>query len=569
QTGNYQSITLHACAGSDTNRAIRGCVVALELKYATGEPGAAEVVVPDWFARPVDATYLIEGLDRTRWSPAGTVDDGFDDCSAANIFSLAVAADPQRTLTGIRLVRKGPGFLNLFAMTGMAVGGPAIAALPEKKPGIEETKVTAPIATSVAPRTSIVPVSPVSPTRTAPVAIPRPKPLEFPQWARQQTAAVLDQLERDGDFATAREKLTDMFDQVIAWAPRSKLDPFRDTALALRMVRQLEQAPAERRVPLLKYLRANPDLAATLVFLVRDSNKVESVYTLLDYLREKRSKQLAGYPALAAAICVVHDRPLTVRINENTAKAGDPLAIFQFYTSNESRLAVGSRTIPAELMIHVVDTTATAEEMNWALEKYGRSYLVGSLYSAVKYDTMHVRAGTVKRVTAEGFGLQNILAYGGVCIDQAYFACTVGKALGVPTAIVYGDSAEASHAWLGFFQYSEARWNFDVGRFESYKGVQGQIIDPQTRERVPDTHVGLLAEMAATNPQGRQTARALTDAVARVMEVTANGSAFVPRGFEASEAPSRGTKRPCRTRRNGRACWRSSTAASIRTLLWR
>jgi len=64
----------------------------------------------------------------------------------------------------------------------------------------------------------------------------RPKPLEYPQWAKQQTAAVLDQLERDGDFATAREKLTDMFDQVITWAPRSKLDSFRDTALALRMV---------------------------------------------------------------------------------------------------------------------------------------------------------------------------------------------------------------------------------------------------------------------------------------------------------------------------------------------
>ncbi|MFI5378746.1 MAG: hypothetical protein ACHRHE_05590, partial [Tepidisphaerales bacterium] len=535
--GNYKSITVHACAGSDTNRAIMGCVVTLELKYATGRAGTAEVLVPDWFARPEGATYLIEGLDRTRWSFQGTVDNGFDDCNAANIFSLSVDADPQRTLTGIRMVRKGPGIVDVFAVTGMAIGGPAIAKAPEKRPGIGETKLTPPIATPIAPRTPTTPVPP-----TVPVAILRPKPAEYPQWARKQTAAVLDQLERDGDFATARETLADMFDQVIAWAPRSKLDPFRDAAMALRMVRQLEQAPADRRIPLLKYLRANPDLAATLVFLVGDSNKVESVYTLLDYLREKRSKQLASYPALAAAICVVHDRPLTVRINENTAKAGDPLAIFHFYASNESRLAVGIRAIPAELMIHVVDTTATVEEMNWALEKYGRSFAVGSLYSAVKYDTMHVRAGMVKRVTTEGFNLQNILLYGGVCVDQAYFASTAGKALGVPTAIVSGDSAEAAHAWLGFFQYSDARWNFDVGRFESYKGVQGQIIDPQTRGHVPDTHVGLLAEMAATNPQGRQTARALTDAVWRVMEVTANGSAFVPRGFEAAEALSRGTK---------------------------
>jgi len=158
-------------------------------------------------------------------------------------------------------------------------------------------------------------------------------------------------------------------------------------------------------------------------------------------------------------------------------------------------------------MIHVVDTTATVEEMNWALDQYGRSFAVGRLYSAVKYDTMHVRAGTVKRVTARDLACRTSC---GTAASASTRPIRVyrGQGAGCADGNRIWDSAQAAHAWLGFFQYSDARWNFDVGRFESYKGVQGRIIDPQTRERVPDTHVGLLAEMAATNPQGRQTAQA-------------------------------------------------------------
>ena len=62
------------------------------------------------------------------------------------------------------------------------------------------------------------------------------------------------------------------------------------------------------------------------------------------------------------------------------------------------------------------------------------------------------RGSGVKKVTAAGWSLPNILQHGGVCADQAYFAVTVGKSIGVPTAYTIGLGGEVGHAWVGFLQ---------------------------------------------------------------------------------------------------------------------
>src|SRR5205807_3987797 len=121
---------------------------------------------------------------------------------------------------------------------------------------------------------------------------------------------------------------------------------------------------------------------------------------------------------------VVHhgDKPLERHINENTAKGADPIEIFDYYVKNESRMYFGIRNVPAELLAYVVDTTASVEEMGWALQKYAGDKEVGKRFFDVKYDYDNFRKGTPKKITTLGFTLPNILKYGGVCADQAYFA---------------------------------------------------------------------------------------------------------------------------------------------------
>src|SRR6185436_6607356 len=229
-------------------------------------------------------------------------------------------------------------------------------------------------------------------------------------------------------------------------------------------------------------------------------------------------------------MCVVHDRPLKRHINENEVQAPDPLAIFDFYTQNESRMFFGVKNVPAELLIYVVDSTAQLQEMNWALQTYARDAKVGARFFDIRYDYDHFRRGTPKRVTLEGFNLPNIARYGGVCADQAYFAAAVGKSIGVPTAYTHGSAANVGHAWVGFLEATarEGWWNFDIGRYEAYKGVRGLCLDPQLREEVPDSFISLLAEIIGSKLPDRHNAVALTDAANRLMTIESKKGEFNP-----------------------------------------
>ena len=156
--------------------------------------------------------------------------------------------------------------------------------------------------------------------------------------------------------------------------------------------------------------------------------------------------------------------------------------------------------------------------MTWALQNYAHDSMIGKHFFDIKYDEDHFRKGTPKKVNVNGYNLQNILKFGGICADQAYFAMEIGKAIGVPTAYASGASAESPHAWVGFLQAKGSRgwWNFNEGRYDEYKGVRGWVVDPQTREKIPDNYVSLAGEMIGTSDVDREIAAAMTDAATRL-----------------------------------------------------
>jgi len=378
-------------------------------------------------------------------------------------------------------------------------------------------------------------------------ANPTPKPQNLVQTVRANTAVILDELAASGDFQQAATKLDTLFDQVAATATDKNFDAFRDAAFARRLVYQLAVAPADKQLELLKYLREHDKLARTMAFMsdfpepAKDSARrpqpVASPYTVLLQLREKFGNQLDAYANLTAAICVVHDRPFTRRVNENVTTAPTPTELFEFYTVTEKHILIGIINVPPNRLISVVDSTASIEEMTWALKKYVGDQAIGRQYNAVAYDREHFRRGTPKKLTGHPYTLQNILKLGGLCADQAFFAISIGKSIGVPTAYTVGTSATVGHAWVGYLQNrgGEGVWNFDEGRYSAYRGVRGNVIDPQTRQTVPDSFVSLLAELIGTQSRRlsadeRHNAIALTDAAIRIGELT--GGSFQPPPFD-------------------------------------
>ena len=307
-------------------------------------------------------------------------------------------------------------------------------------------------------------------------------------------------------------------------------------ALATRLGAQLASLPLEERLPLLEYLAAHEELAAELAFLLDPRDDIPAAYRVLARLLEAHGDRVAELAPLAAAICVVHDQPRARRVNENTIPLIDPVELFGYYATHERQmrfsLAATPTPIPATLLVYLADATGTIAEYDWARTRYRRDKDLGKRYTEIRYET---RALTdedyTKRVTeAGGYSLQTIREFGGLCADQAYFALSVAKALGVPACSVRGKGGDVSHAWVGFLEQAgrqSLRWNFSTGREAGFEDVQGTLEDPQRGQRLPDAFLSILAMRNSASLERRRASSALVDAAMR-LRLKASPSALDP-----------------------------------------
>ncbi len=357
------------------------------------------------------------------------------------------------------------------------------------------------------------------------------KKISFHRWALQRTSGILNQLQKNGDFATAQTALNHLCDETIAYARPSDIAALREVDFSRLLVTQLATVPnAETRMALLAYLRKNQGLAKTLVFLVKSQKSaMPAIYAMLNHLRHKVGRQAVEYPNLTAAICSVLYTPLTLRINENQGHSPDPVALFKYYVRYQDHMFFGIQRVPAELLIYVVDGGSSIPDMRWALAHYHSDSNVGQLFFSIRYDFGFLH-GKKLRIDTAGFTLPNIKRYGGVCADQAYFASEVAKAIGIPSAYDTAMGNDAGHAWVGFLQSSGGQgwWNFLSGRYQEYRGIQGHVMNPQTRQQEPDTFISLSAQLIHTTAQQRWNAEALTDAAGRLMMLQTHHHAFAP-----------------------------------------
>lgn len=356
----------------------------------------------------------------------------------------------------------------------------------------------------------------------------------------KKTQAILDQLAESNDFSTAVRDCQLLFDQTILYGKTREKQAFIDAAFTLGLVRLLSNSNASKRIERLRYLRQNNQLAQELVFALKPQDNRDRVLNVLDKLRRRAKKSLDPYANLVAAVCVVHDNPLVHRINENATTGESPELILQFYIENERAMFYPLKKTPVELLIYTIDNAVSVREMKWALRRYQGDRAVGKLFFTIEYDDDHFLRGKEKKVTGAGWSLPNILKYGGVCADQAYFAVAVGKTIGVPTAYTVGRGGEMAHAWVGFFESkgNNGWWNFDIGRYDAYQGVKGSVYDPQTQAHTSDSFVSLQGFLLGTNRDDRRFVSAMTLSARRLLKLAdTSGDSVVASPFEHKEDP--------------------------------
>lgn len=251
-------------------------------------------------------------------------------------------------------------------------------------------------------------------------------------------------------------------------------------------------------------LNNTPRFRTQLALLVSQHDDIDGVFKLAGRIAADRAKQAEQFPALAAALCVVHDIPYQRSINENRVESPDPIEIFDYFVNNNTQMSNDLSTMPAELLVHVVDVTESIEQLEWARKTYGNFPQIGDRFFEINYDDDHFRNNAPKKVTQAGnYRIQSIKQYGGVCADQAYFAESVAKACGIPSCYVVAAGADLSHAWIGFLEAKGRSrvWNFDEGRYESYQDLRGHVRDPQTGERIADGEIGVLDQLLSESDE--------------------------------------------------------------------
>ncbi|MCA9304254.1 MAG: hypothetical protein KC996_09035, partial [Phycisphaerales bacterium] len=308
-----------------------------------------------------------------------------------------------------------------------------------------------------------------------------------------RSAEILAGVRDAGSMQQAYEDATMLADYIAANASARQLGAIVEAESAHRLLQLTLMHPDAVRgldgiiKQTLGPLNSTPRFRTQLSLLVDDHDDIDGVFTLAGRLAGERAQAVEHFPALAAALCVVHDNPYQRSINENRVKSPDPIEIFDYFVSNNTRMTNDLSTMPAELLVHVVDVTESIEQLEWALNTYGRFPQIGDRFFEISYDYDHFRRNTPKKVTEAGdYRIQSIKQYGGVCADQAYFAESVAKACGIPSCYVRAAGADVSHAWIGFLETKgrSRAWNFDEGRYEAYQNLRGQIRDPQTGEVV-------------------------------------------------------------------------------------
>lgn len=299
------------------------------------------------------------------------------------------------------------------------------------------------------------------------------------------------------------------------------------------------------------WLMGNDAFSREFFALVTPIDYLPGVFQILNELHFDNAAKFKTYASLATAIALVYDVPPPAHWPHGQVppaalarKWPKPLEAFTWWTKQDELGRTFHRLtrLGAEELKFVVDASAPFAELEWSQQvaDYPLNSL-GKAYTMVRYDFDRVQRDELNW-RGETYALNDILAAGGICVDQAYFATNVGKARGVPTLLFRGRGVSSRHAWFGFLDAKE-QWQFDVGRYAEQRFVTGYTIDPQTWREISDHELRFLAERFLTQPaylQSRIHTMFAADFLGRKNPVAAGSAAqkaakLEPRNFPAWE----------------------------------
>ena len=260
------------------------------------------------------------------------------------------------------------------------------------------------------------------------------------------------------------------------------------------------------------WLLGNAAFANEFFAVLSPLDYLPGVFRILNELYGRDPARFRTYANLALAIAVVYDVPPPPdwphgQVTEEALprKFPPPAEAFAWWIHQEQLGRTFHRLtrLGADELKFVVDSAAPFAELDTAgrLADYPLNQLARA-YTMVRYRVDRL-TGNNPVWPGRTYKLTEILAAGGICVDQAYFAAEVGKARGVPTLIFRGSGNDGRHAWFGFLDGNN-KWQLDAGRYAEQRFVTGLARDPQTWSELSDHELQFLSERFRSLPSYHQ-----------------------------------------------------------------
>lgn len=200
------------------------------------------------------------------------------------------------------------------------------------------------------------------------------------------------------------------------------------------------------------------------------------------------------FPELALAIAIVKDQPAPVFWPHHQVSSGafdrveqPPAELFSEFVSayRLGRLRRDLHATGVRGLMFVVDAPLDPSEVEWVQsDRRASRQEPPAAIASVNYDEARMLSQTYVWPWGE-YRLQEIRRRGGICIDQAYYAASCAKALGIPAMMFSGLGKEGGHSWVGYLRRGGG-WDFSVGRPPGQGLATGETIDPRNWTPVTD-----------------------------------------------------------------------------------
>lgn len=195
-------------------------------------------------------------------------------------------------------------------------------------------------------------------------------------------------------------------------------------------------------------------------------DKKKALQILLQ-LAQSSQGDLHGYAALGVAYSLVFDQPFPnswphAQVPRDAVPIGDLDVVqrFNFYVqaSRNKKTDLDLTQVPFEYLKFLVDSKVKLSELEYAQTNKIAYRDFEKAFFAITYDEPRVNPAHMAMTwTYPTYTLNDIETKGGICVDQAYYACMLGKGRGIPTIFFTGQGTDGGHAWFAYLS-RDLKW---------------------------------------------------------------------------------------------------------------